>query len=69
MASDQELRGLVRSTTFVQGTFHAPQQQHQHPATQDGFKQEDFGDLLGHNRNPNMGMMIRQRKAVREYVL
>lgn len=66
MSTNNELRGLVRSATFVQSTFHAPTQQHQRPVSQNANKHEDFGDLLGHNRNPNMGMVIRQRRAGRK---
>eukprot|EP00892_Ulva_mutabilis_P005228 jgi/Ulvmu1/3077/UM015_0117.1 len=67
MSSNHGLRGLVRNATVVDSTFQAQnQQQQQHPAAPSGFKQEDFGDLLGHNRNPNMGMVIRQRKGGRD---
>lgn len=69
MRPNNELRGLVRSATSVQGTFQAPKQQHQRPTLQKRHNEDDFGDLLGHNRNPNMGMVIRHRKAGREYAV
>jgi hypothetical protein len=63
-ASMDDLGDLVRTTTCVKTSLHLPSHS---VVPSDGANGPncDFGDLLGHNRNPNMSKAIRPLRANR----